>query len=225
VKHALNCLVCAVILAAGCSSTPVITGAESEAEKLYRTGVAYLDSKDYEDAQEQFLKVIADYSYSKWEPFARIGLADTHFMREEFAAAFEIYKLFLQMRPNHELADRAAFQLGNCTFEQRPSDFWLLPPAEEKDLSDSVEKAAEQYRDYLKNYPQGKFVKETQEKLAEAESMLLSRELAVAEFYAKKDRCPAVKMRLKYITDHYTVTSEEMRGRIQELSQQCPGSE
>lgn len=212
-----------VFLTTGCSSTPVITGTESEAEKLYRTGKAYLDNKDYDEAQENFLKVIADYSYSKWEPFARIGLADNHFKREEFAAAFEIYKLFLQMRPNHELADWAAFQLGNCTFEQRPSDFWLLPPPEEKDLSDSVEKAAEQYRDYLKNYPQGKFVAEAQKKLGEAEGMLLSRELKVAGFYAKKGRCPAVKMRLKYIADHFTVTSDEMTGRIQELSKQCPG--
>ncbi len=224
-KNAFFCLIGTALFAAACSSTPVIAGAESEAEKLYRTGAAYLEQGDYEDAQENFLKVIADYSYSKWEPFARIGLADSHFKREEFAAAFEIYKLFLQMRPNHELADWAAFQQGNCTFEQRPSDFWLLPPPEEKDLSDSVEKAAEQYREYLRLYPQGKFMQEAQKKLGEAEAMLLSRELAVAEFYAKKDRCPAVKMRLKYITDHYTITSEEMRGRIKELAKQCPGGE
>ena len=224
-KNAFFCLVGTVIVATGCSSTPVITGTESDAEKLYRTGAAYLDQGDHEEAQDQFLKVIADYSYSKWEPFARIGLADAHFRREEFAAAFEIYKLFLQMRPNHELADWAQFQTGNCTFEQRPSDFWLLPPPEEKDLSDSVEKAAAQYREYLRLYPQGKFVKEAEGKLAEAEAMLMSRELKVAEFYAKKDRCPAVKMRLKYIADHFTVTSEEMTGRIKELSKQCPGGE
>ncbi len=211
---------CAVV--AACASEPTITGTESEAERLYRTGVAYLEQGEYEEAQNQFLKVISDFSYSKWEPYARIGLADTHFRREEFAAAFEVYKLFLQMRPSHELADWAAFQMGNCAFEQRPSDFWLLPPSEEKDLSESVDRAAALYRDYLAKYPQGKFVEEANRKLAEAEELLVARDLAVARFYAKKGRCPGVRMRLDHIAARYAVTSAEMKKEIAELEKRCP---
>ncbi len=213
------------VMAAACASEPVITGTESEAERIYRTGVAYLEQGEYEEAQTQFLKVISDFSYSKWEPYARIGLADTHFKREEFAAAAEVYKLFLQMRPSHELADWAAFQMGNCAFEQRPSDFWLLPLPEEKDLSESVERAADLYNDYLAKFPQGKFVEEAKKKLAEAETLLIARDLAVARFYAKKGRCPGVRMRLEHIAARYAVASEDVKKEIAELEKRCPPPE
>ncbi len=213
------------LIAVSCASEPVVTGAESEGERMYRMGLAYLERGDYEEAQKQFLKVISDFSYSKWEPYARIGLADTHFQREEFSAAFEVYKLFLQMRPSHEKADWAAFQMANCAFEQRPSDFWLLPPPEEKDLSESVERAADLYRDYLAKYPHGAFVTEAHKKLAEAESLLIARDLAVARFYAKKGRCPGVRMRLEHIAARYTVTSDKMKQEIADLERRCPPAE
>jgi len=210
------------MLLAGCSSVPTVSNAESEAERLYRTGIAYLEDEEYEEAEKIFLKVISDHSYSKWEPYARIGLADTHFKREEFAAAFEVYKLFVQMSPSHELADWASFQMGNCAFEQRPSDSWILPPPEEKDLSESVEKAADLYRDYLVKHPEGKFVTEARRNLANAENLLISRDLAVARFYAKKGRCPGVRMRLDHIAKYYTVTAEEVKKELMELERQCP---
>ncbi len=213
------------VVTVSCASEPVITGAESEAERIYRTGASYLEQGEYEEAQQQFLKVISDFSYSKWEPYARIGIADTHFRREEFAAAAEVYNLFLQMRPSHDLADWAAFQTGNCAFEQRPSDFWLLPPPEEKDLSESVERAAHLYNDYLAKYPQGKFVEEAKKRLAEAETLLVLRDLAVARFYAKKGRCPGVRMRLDNIAARYTVTTEEVKKEIAELEKRCPPPE
>jgi len=227
IKTSCLCLVGAACLAAACASAPVVAGAESEAERLYLVGMAYLEDGSFEDAQEQFLKVISDFSYSKWEPFARIGLADSHFKREEFSAAREIYKLFLQMRPGHELADWAAFQLGNCFFEERPSDFWLLPPSEEKDLSDSVEKAVEHYRLYVRDHPQGKHIEEAKKNLAQAETMLVSRELSVAEFYLKKERCPAVKMRVAYIRGQFEKLfddgpSPELQERLNALIARCP---
>ncbi len=149
-------LLFSILIAVSCSEAINIQGAETDAEKMYKTGMALKERGDNEEAQAQFKKVITDYSYSEWEPYARIGLAESFFDQEEYSAALEAFRLFLTMRPGHQLADYVAFRIGACYFEQRPSDFFILPDPEEKDLSSSVDKAAESYRAYLRDFPGGK---------------------------------------------------------------------
>lgn len=213
-------LILLTLLSASCTTVPKITKAESEAEKIYRIGVFYLEEDEYENAEKQFMKVITEFSFSKYEPMATIKLADTYFEKEEFASALEVFKRFLTMRPNNELADYAFYKLGVCYFEQRPSDFILLPPPEEKDIA-VIESAAASFRSYLKKYPEGNYVKEAKDYLLKAETILISRELSVAEFYLNKEKCPAVKMRLSYIKKHFTVESQKLKERLATLEQSC----
>lgn len=211
----------ALVIMIGCGSAPVIKNAESDAEIEYKTGLVYLERKNYEEAEKAFMRVITEFSFSKFEPFATIGLADTYYGKEEYPSAVEVLKRFLTMRPNHEKADYATFQMGNCFYEQRPSEFFLLPAPEEKDM-DVVEKAVEQYRAYKKSYPNGQYKKEAEDQLEKAEGLLISREIKVAEFYKKQDKCPAVNMRLKYIRDNFKVTSEKVLAEMQKLEAKCP---
>ncbi len=213
-------LILIVFIAIGCKSVPEVKNPESEADVSYKRGLAYLEQEDFEEAEQEFMKVITDYSFSKFEPFARIGLGDTYYAKEEYAAAIEVYKLFIKMRPNHEKADYATYQLGNCYFAQKPTDFFILPDPDEKDLK-TVYDAAVQYQNYLHSYPKGAYLLSAEKQLGEAEAMLISREMKVANFYLKKDKCPAVMMRIKYIKTNFKTLSPEVNREISEMEKTC----
>ncbi len=217
-KHIFFCLSIFFILS--CTSKPEIRSSESTADLVYQQGKFYLENNNYEEAEMKFLQVITNYSFSKYEPYATVGLADTYYKREEYLSALELYERFLKMRPNHDLADYATFQVGNCHFEQRPSDFFFLPAPDEKDIT-MVQAAADLYRTYLKRFPSGKYHTEAKDKLREAESMLITRELKVARFYLKKEKCPGVMMRINFIRSHFTIESKEILEEIEEMEKSC----
>lgn len=203
-----------------CKSAPVITGAESDAEVVYKEGVYYLSKAKYDVAEKKFMKVIGDFSFSKYEPYATVALGDTYFYKEDYPSAVEVYSRFVKMRPKHEKTPWAQLQIANSYFAQKPSDFFLFPNPAEKDI-DIVDKAVAQYRFYLKTYPDDGNKDKGIEKLEKAELVLIERDLRVAEFYAMKKKCGGVRERLKSISDNFTVTTEKNRKRIAKLSSKC----
>jgi outer membrane protein assembly factor BamD len=214
-------LVAIISFTGSCKSAPPVKGAESDAEVVYRQGLYYFERGNYTEAEKKFMKVISDFSYSKYEPFATVALADNFFKKEEYPSALEVYSRFVKMRPGHEKTPWAEFQIGNCYFEQRPSDFILLPHPAEKDL-EVVEKAVAQYKYFLDKYPEDNHKNDVVEMLSKAEGILIERDLRVAEFYKKKKKCPGVRMRLRNISDKYVVTTEKNRRRIASLASECP---
>ena len=91
-----------VVFSYSCKSAPVIKGAESDGEVVYKQGLYYLEKGDYVNAENKFMKVISDFSYSIYEPFATVALGDTYFYKEEYPSAVEVYSRFVKMRPTHE---------------------------------------------------------------------------------------------------------------------------
>ena len=59
-------------------------------------------------------------------------------------------------------------------------------------------------------------------KLDEAESILIEKDLRIAEFYAKKKKCAGVFLRLQHIENNFKVTSEKNLKRLEELNKKCP---
>lgn len=214
-------LAVSILFISACGSAPVITGAESDAEVVYKEGLYYLGKGKYDVAEKKFMKVISDFSYSRYEPYATVALGDTYFYKEDYPSAVEVYSRFVKMRPRHEKTPWAQFQIANSYFAQKPSDFFIFPNPAEKDI-DIVDKSVEQYRQYLKNYPEDGNREKGMQKLEKAELVLIERDLRVAEFYAMKKKCPGVRTRLANISANYSVTTEKNRKRIAKLVSKCP---
>lgn len=220
-KKNLFLVTCIASLLFSCTSAPKVGETESDAETVYRQGLYYLKKEDFNNAEAKFMKVISDFSFSKYEPYATVALGDTYFEKEEYASAITVYETFLKRHPKHELAPEAELHKANSYFAQRPSDFFLLPDPSEKDIEE-VYTAASLYREFLKKYPDDKDVDECKENLAKAEAILIEKDLRIAEFYGKKKKCAGVNLRLKRIADNYEVTSPKVSARIEKLKQKCP---
>ncbi|MBO4698567.1 outer membrane protein assembly factor BamD [bacterium] len=210
-----------VLLLFSCSKTPVIRSTESDADKIYQEGLFYLDKGDLTNAENRFMKVISDFSYSKYEPFATVALGKTYYQKEEYMSAITVFETFLKRHPNHELAPEALLYKGHSYLAQKPSDFFLLPNPAERDIS-VVETAVVLYREYLEKYPEDKNKAEGEKKLEEAESILIEKDLRIAEFYAKRKKCAGVFLRLQHIDGNFKVTTDKNLKRIEELNKKCP---
>ena len=204
-----------------CSKTPVIRESESDADKVYQEGMYYLEKGELGDAEASFMKVISDFSYSRYEPFATVALGKTYYKKEEYMSAITVFETFLKRHPNHELAPEALLYKGHSYLAQKPSDFFILPNPSERDIA-VVEQAVTVYREYIEKYPDDKNINEGKKKLEEAEGILIEKDLRIAEFYAKKKKCAGVFLRLQHIENNFKVTSEKNLERIEELNKKCP---
>lgn len=210
-----------VLLLFSCSKTPVIRSTESDADKIYQEGLFYLDKGDLTNAENRFMKVISDFSYSKYEPLATVALGKTYYKKEEYMSAITVFETFLKRHPNHESAPEALLYKAHSYLAQKPSDFFLLPNPAERDIS-VVETAVALYREYLEKYPEDKNKAEGEKKLEEAESILIEKDLRIAEFYAKRKKCAGVFLRLQHIEGNFKVTTDKNLKRIEELNKKCP---
>ena len=210
-----------VLLLFSCSKTPVIRSTESDADKIYQEGLFYLDKGDLTNAENRFMKVISDFSYSKYEPLATVALGKTYYQKEEYMSAITVFETFLKRHPNHESAPEALLYKAHSYLAQKPSDFFLLPNPAERDIS-VVETAVALYREYLEKYPEDKNRAEGEKKLEEAESILIEKDLRIAEFYAKRKKCAGVFLRLQHIDGNFKVTTDKNLKRIEELNKKCP---
>lgn len=204
-----------------CSKTPVIKSTESDADKIYQEGLFYLEKGDLTNAEARFMKVISDFSYSKYEPFATVALGKTYYKKEEYMSAITVFETFLKRHPNHESAPEALLYKAHSYLAQKPSDFFLLPNPAERDIS-VVETAVMLYREYLEKYPEDKNIEEGKKKLEEAEGILIEKDLRIAEFYAKRKKCAGVFLRLQHIEGNFKVTADKNLKRIEELNKKCP---
>ena len=210
-----------ILLLFSCSKTPVIRSTESDADKIYQEGLFYLDRGDLTNAENRFMKVISDFSYSKYEPFATVALGKTYYQKEEYMSAITVFETFLKRHPNHESAPEALLYKAHSYLAQKPSDFFILPNPAERDIS-VVEKAVVYYREYIEKYPEDKNKAEGEKKLEEAESILIEKDLRIAEFYAKRKKCAGVFLRLQHIEGNFKVTTDKNLKRIEELNKKCP---
>ena len=220
-KKILFVVILANILLFSCSKTPVIRSTESDADKIYQEGLFYLEKKDLTNAENRFMKVISDFSYSKYEPFATVALGKTYYKKEEYMSAITVFETFLKRHPNHESASEALLYKAHSYLAQKPSDFFVLPNPAERDIS-VVEKAVVIYKEYLEKYPEDKNRAEGEKKLEEAEGILIEKDLRIAEFYAKRKKCAGVFLRLQHIEGNFKVSTDKNLKRIEELNKKCP---
>src|ERR1700733_8708065 len=124
------------------------------AQRNYEKGEKELDKKDWIAASKYFSFIKSRFPYSKYAVLAELRLADAEFGAEQYLEAIDSYRLFIKFHPTHKevLNGYAAFKIGQAYYKQLPDDFWLFPPAFEKDQS-STEDAQNELKSFLDKYP------------------------------------------------------------------------
>ncbi len=182
----------------------------NEADENLRLGTEALDEKDFLRAQKYFEYVRTKFPYQEAAREAELKLADLEFARESFPEARDAYQNFIKLHPTHPRVDYAAYRTALSYVEDYPSDFFALPPSQEKDQVE-IRSALLSMEEFLRTYPQSEFVDEAKAHADEARRRLAAHELYVAEFYEKRGRWKAVAQRLESLLRRYPGTPYEER--------------
>jgi outer membrane protein assembly factor BamD len=204
-------------LAMACSSTRTLSGDlifGKTAEEDYASGVQEMKSKNWLEAAKFLERVRTKYPFSRFAPLAELRLADAKFEQDRFVEAADAYAQFVKLHPTHEEVDYGAFRVGFSRWKDGPSEFMLFPPSYEKDLS-QVREAAKALGDFVAKYPESKFRPEAEKLAAQARGKLAEHEWYAAEFYAKRDRWPAVVGRLETLVKDFPGSGREPAALLQ----------
>src|SRR5919198_1067585 len=148
-----------------------------DAETNLARGNQAFESRNYAEALKYFEHVRSRYPYLDVAKRAELRIADTHFAREEYIEARDAYLNFVKLHPTWPKVDYAAFRASLTHYKEIPSDFFLLPPSEDRAEADQI--------------------------LADARKRLARHELYVASFYKRRERWRAVANRLETVAEEY----------------------
>jgi outer membrane protein assembly factor BamD len=174
------------------------------AKQNYDKGLDKLKEDDWIAAAKYFAFIRARFPYSKYAILAELRLADAEFGAEHYLQAIDAYKMFIKFHPTHEMVTNgyAAFRIGEAYYEMLPGDFWLLPPAFEKDQS----AAADAHRElalFMRKYPRSGYIERAKKMVRSCARRLAEHEWYVARYYWKRDEPMGTVLRLRRLLARY----------------------
>jgi outer membrane protein assembly factor BamD len=154
--------------------------------------------ENYLAAQKFYSYIRNKFPYSAFSTKAELRIADCLFERARFLEAIDAYSNFARLHPTHESVGYATFKVGASYYKQIPTDWFLIPPAYEKDQA-AVKDAARALKTYVDRFPKDPSVEDGKKLLKEVRLRLVAHERAVADFYKRIDKPKAYAGRLEVI--------------------------
>jgi outer membrane protein assembly factor BamD len=183
-----------------------------QAEQVFYEGEEALDDGNYPYAMQLFRRVRDSYELSTWATLAELRIGDVFFEQGDYRQAAEVFRTFIQLHPNHGAVGYARFRIGMAYYEDMPSDFFLLPPAYERELG-STRLAEQTLADFLRRHgeeteqPMAGYVVEARAAYQEALDRLAGYEFYLAEFYLERERPVAAANHLRTLLQDFPDSS------------------
>ena len=167
------------------------------AQANYERALVEMKKKNWIDAIKVLQYVKTKFSFSKYATLAELALADAEFGRERYIESVDGYRNFIKAHPSHErvVDGYAAFRVGAAFHKEIPTEWFLVPPAYEKDQG-PVRDALRELSAFLSEYPDSPHATRARELEEDCVRRLADHELYVADFYLKKNHPDAAAGRL-----------------------------
>jgi outer membrane protein assembly factor BamD len=198
------CLIGGLFIACGGKGPSGAVKYSVSAQANYQKGLKELQEKDWVAAAKYFSFVKARFPYSKFAVLAELRIADAEFGAKHYIQAIDSYKLFFKFHPTHQMVANgySAFRIGEAYYKMLPTNFWILPPAYEKDQSATYD-ASRQLRQFMKKFPRSTFVAKARKMLIRVHNRLAQHEWYVAKFYWDRGKHMATVLRLRRLLRDY----------------------
>lgn len=184
-----------------------------KAHNAYENAMAAVRDRDWRIALTRLRHVKDHFPYSQYAALAEVGIADCLFGQDKYLEAADAYARFARLRPGNPQAGYAAYRTGVSYMRQAPSNFFLFPPAYEKDLTD-VKKAIAAVQGFLSGYPKSKYRTKAEKLLKKARDRLIDHEMYVAHFYERHHKWRGMAWRLQGVLETYPGQGYDARARV-----------
>jgi outer membrane protein assembly factor BamD len=192
----------------GCETPPAKSplSYSEDAKRAYDAAMEEFEAHNWLEAQNRLQAVKKKYSYSKYARLAELRLADADFEQEKYAEAIRAYKQYIH--DHRSDADEVAYARSRVAEAQyrEISDSAIMPAVEERDQA-TIKDAYKELKSFLQDYPEAKESSHLRELLERVTDLLIGHELAVADFYLRRDKLDAASERIVYALKNYSVPS------------------
>jgi outer membrane protein assembly factor BamD len=186
-----------LLLAGGCSwfkpaPTPILP-----ADELYKLGEENFDKRLYEEARQNFKKIIERYPESPFASRARFLSGEAYYREAEFGKAIKEFDVFMSFYPRHQIADLVQYRLAMAYYDQ------MKPVEQDQSITT---KALEQFKKLVKEYPESRYATDALAKIDICRGRLAQKELWVANYYFTQGNPGGARQRLELILKEYPRT-------------------
>jgi len=163
-------------------------------QEMYNNGLKLLNNKKYDQAAEAFRRLKEEFPLSHYTPLAELRTADALYLDKNYAEAITQYEEFKKLHPLHSEIPYAIFQIGMAHFKQMLTI--------DRDQT-ATEKAIEQFRYLIENFPQSQHITEAKEKMRLGQLRLAEHEFYIGHFYFRTKKYKAALGRFEGVLHKY----------------------
>ena len=196
----------ALVLATGCGrdpyDNPIANNSQQPDKILFDRAINDIEKHRYELGRITLQTLINTYPDSEYIAKSKLAIADSWYREgtsHALAQAEAEYKDFITFFPTMEESAESQMKVCRIHYEQMEKP--------DRDNTHAV-KADTECRQMLLQYPNSRFVGETQQMLREIQEVIAEGEYRVGSFYARKGSYRAGVNRLQAVTDHYPLFSK-----------------
>jgi outer membrane protein assembly factor BamD len=163
-------------------------------QAAYEEGVRLLEKKKYEKSAEAFRKFKEEFPLSTYTSLAELRLADSLYYDKNYAEAIVQYEEFKKLHPTHPEIPYAIYQVGMCYLSQ------MLSVDRDQTVT---EKALEQFRYVVENFPESKNTSDAAKKMQLCQRQLAEQEFNIGHFYYRMGHYKAAQGRFEEVLKKY----------------------
>lgn len=217
-----------LLLLASCAPAKKTGSYTDNARRAYERAMDAFANDDCITAEPLFRDIRANYPYSRYAALSELREADCLTKQDKHAEAIEIYQRFARVRASHEDVPYARFKAAESQVEQIPSEWFLSPPAYERDLR-AARDALKDLRRFLLDFPDDVHAPEASAMEKKTLALLAQHELYVADFYLRREQPAAAISRLRDLLKSYEGSGYEpeamlLMGRTQLFMKDRPAA-
>jgi len=180
------------------------------AKQNYEKGLKELKDENFAEAIKYFTFVKTRFPFSRYATLAELRVADAHLARGRYVEAIDAFRQFMKFHPTHEMTENgyAHYKICECYYKQIPDEWFLSPPAFEKDQT-STREALKEYDLFLAKYPDSKYVKDARKQRTISLRKIIDHELYVARFYLSRNKPKGTALRLRGVLEQFPGSGNE----------------
>ncbi len=177
-------------------------GSKQPDKVLFDRAMEALKHNRFDVARITLQTLINTYPDSEYIARAKLGVADSWYDEGGTTALAQAeieYKDFITFFPNMPEAAEAQLKIANIHYQEMEKP--------DRDFT-HAERAEEEYRNLILQWPDSKLVPEAKHRLLEVQEVMGEREFRVGRFYFLRESYPAAEARLKSLVDKYPLYSQ-----------------
>ena len=167
-------------------------------DELYKTGETELNNRRYDEARQNFRKIVERHPNSSYAPKARFYIGEAFYREAEFDKAVKEFEAFLAFFPRHEIADLVQYRLAMSYYDQ------MKPVEQDQALT---QRALDQFKKLVKEYPQSRYATDGLAKIDKCRDRIAQKEVWVANYYFTQGNPSAARQRLELVLKDYPRTA------------------